>query len=210
MAIQQLPRELSRHAVYLSLRAARLPVDAGERLIHHDEDSGSIVGRAFDDFEAAVKIVAGSVLRDDEMTQEGRRERLRTTQLRKADDLETVPESERAEADQEFSRRRQRSAQQRREAEETLVDQIDETDERRQERKEAAARAETTRKRRIKQDEQGAKGQAAQRARKQRPEELRREEAALEKQRTALDAEQDVLETTKELDRSKQSRRNAS
>ena len=70
---------------------------------------------AFDSFEATVKQLAGSILHDDELTQDGRVGQARVAQLRKAVELDAVGEMRKTEADAEFEQRRQADEQRRQE-----------------------------------------------------------------------------------------------
>jgi hypothetical protein len=77
MNLQTLPRT----AVCTWLRAARVPVSAVARFNGNGSESPLLV--AFDAFEATVKQVAGSILRDDDLVREGRTERAHVRDSRK-------------------------------------------------------------------------------------------------------------------------------
>src|SRR5205085_11065608 len=85
MQLQQIPRTIVR----TWLRTARLPLDAVEAVVRrgeHDVEWPPAI--AFDSFEAAVKQFAGSLLHDDELTQDGQVAGARVAALRKAVELE--------------------------------------------------------------------------------------------------------------------------
>jgi hypothetical protein len=114
MQLQRIPRTI----VSTWLRTARLPLEAVEAVVRRGErDVEWPPAIAFDSFEAAVKQLAGSILHDDELTQDGRLGQARVAQLRKAVELDAVATQRKAQADAEFQQRRQTDEQHRQEVE---------------------------------------------------------------------------------------------
>ncbi len=112
MQMQRIPRTVVR----TWLRTARLPLDAVEAVVRRgDHDVEWPPAIAFDAFEATVKQFAGSILRDEELVQDGRVGQARVAQLRKAVELDAVAAQRKAGADAEFAQRRQIDEQHRRE-----------------------------------------------------------------------------------------------
>jgi hypothetical protein len=112
MQLQRIPRTI----VCTWLRTARLPLDAVEAVVHrgeHDVEWPPAI--AFDSFEATVKQFAGSILHDDELTQDGRLAQARVAQLREAVELDAVAEQHKTKAEAEFEERRQADEQHREE-----------------------------------------------------------------------------------------------
>jgi hypothetical protein len=112
MQLQRIPRTI----VCTWLRTARLPLDAVEAVVHrgeHDVEWPPAI--AFDSFEATVKQFAGSILHDDELTQDGRLAQARVAQLREAVELDAVAEQHKTQAEAEFEERRQADEQHREE-----------------------------------------------------------------------------------------------
>ncbi len=114
MQFQRIPRTI----VCTWLRTARLPLDAVEAVVRRGEhDIEWPPAIVFDSFEASVKQLAGSIFRDDELTQDGRVGQTRVAQLRKAIELDTVAAQHKVQADAEFEQRRQADERHRQEVE---------------------------------------------------------------------------------------------
>ena len=112
MQLQQIPRTL----VCTWLRTVRFPLDAVEAVVRRGEyDLEWPPAIAFDSFEATVKQLAGSILRDDELTRDGQVGQARVAQLRKAVELDAVAAQRKTEADAEFEQRRRADEQRRQE-----------------------------------------------------------------------------------------------
>jgi hypothetical protein len=87
MHIQHFPGTVVR----TGLGVVRLPLTAVEVIAGHNQDGTAWPpSLAFESFEAAAKQVAGSLLRDDTLVQEGRLAQAKVAQLRKATELEAV------------------------------------------------------------------------------------------------------------------------
>src|SRR4051812_30200932 len=113
MAFQQL-QQLPGTLVRTGLQAARLPLNAAESVLRRGEQSGEWAPAiAFDGIEASVKRVAGSLLRDDTLVQEGRLEQAKVDKLRKAARLEAIAREHEQAADTEYRQRVQTDEQRR-------------------------------------------------------------------------------------------------
>src|SRR4051794_27129988 len=113
MQLQRIPRTI----VCTWLRAARVPLDAVEAILRRGEhDVEWHPALAFASFEATVKQVAGSLLDDDELTEEGQVGQARVAQLRKAEELGAVAAQRKQQADAEFLERRRNDEEQKLEA----------------------------------------------------------------------------------------------
>jgi len=188
---------LPKAAVNGYLRALRLPLDVVASVANRDKDAEWPPALAFDAFEAQVKGLLGSILRDEDLLQEASRERTRIDQLRRAMNLEAEAEARRQQADQELAQRREQ-AQQKAETAEELAEQR----EQRLEQEKAEA------KRRV-QNETAEKKQKARKAADARQDRIddiardadedriRAEREALAERKEALEATGDALELDK-------------
>jgi len=98
------------------LSAARLPLDAAARIGGQQANEQWPPALAFEGLEANVETVVGSLLRDDALVESGRLRRAKVARLRKAGELEAVADATRAEARDEFAKRREQTDQKRRDA----------------------------------------------------------------------------------------------
>jgi hypothetical protein len=195
-SLQQVPRAVVRSA----LRVSRLPLQAVATVAAGGEHAAEWPPTlAFDAFEAQVKQVAGALLRDDELTQEGRLETAKVAQLRKAAELETVAERRAAtaaaqhEAEERAARdRRRRTEREASEAEKALererAAREREVEQEARREREQARRAEAAAQKAVERQER-----AAERTR------VEKERAALRKERDAVAAKRQTLETGKRI-----------
>src|SRR4051794_6505497 len=103
MAVTDVPRTF----VNLSLQGLRLPLSAVERLTHHTAQEGSWPPAvAFEQLESTTRQFVGTLLRDDELVAEGRRQQAHARQVADALRLEAEAEQERLQADQQLADRR--------------------------------------------------------------------------------------------------------
>lgn len=98
------------------LSAARLPLDAAARIGGQQANEQWPPALAFEGLEANVETVVGSLLRDDALVESGRLRRAKVARLRKAGELEAVADATRAEARDEFAKRREQTEKKRRDA----------------------------------------------------------------------------------------------
>jgi len=102
-------KEVPRTVVRTWLSAARLPLRAVQVVAHgSDQETEWPAVLAYESFEANVKQLTGSVLRDDELVQEGRTIQAKVGQLRTAAQLETIAERRKATVAQSSTRRERR------------------------------------------------------------------------------------------------------
>jgi hypothetical protein len=202
MELQTIPRAY----VTVALRTARLPLIALERVAHRETDDTWPPGLAFDDFESRVKLVVGSVLRDDVLVHQGRLEQARVGELRDAIQLETVAEQTRAEAEQTYKARTEASEHKRQEAVRRARQREAGVE---RQRREAAAKADAEARRReqqAQQIEQERKRVIAKKARASKANAIAKEKAALTTAKSATVAKADALATEKKLRAAKAAR----
>lgn len=203
MRLQAIPRT----AVRTYLRAARLPFTAVGALLRPDKQQEWPPMLAFETFEASVKQFVGTVLRDEELVHEGRLAKTKVAQLRKAVELDTIGEQQRAQADAEFEQRRVADAQRREElqrqaAERDAALNRQKTEENRRVDDKARKRAEAVRETQAVRDKEVAKQQRAARSTR-----VRAERRALSTARRSAAAHNDVTRIDSELQRTR-ARRN--
>jgi len=195
---------LPRVAVTNYLRLLRVPVDAAGSLTKHDETWPPAL--AFDAFEAQVLRLLGSVLRDDELVQDARRQQLRVDQLRRAERLEAEAETRRREADTELEERRDQAKEK-----------AEQAQERKEQEKERVAKQTQQAERKARQEAQAKDQKAKQAAEarearletRQRDAEAKRlaaERTALEERREALEVAGSALDVDKAADAVKERR----
>ncbi|MDQ1397802.1 MAG: hypothetical protein QOG64_3061, partial [Acidimicrobiaceae bacterium] len=132
-------QEINRFFVRTSLQAARLPLQAAEAVLHRgDQTDEWPPSLAFDGFEASVKQIVGSVLRDKTLVEEGRLEQAKVAQLRKAAELETLADQRKVEADTKFQQRREADEQRRRQVEQETAQREQKLDQEKAEKKRQA------------------------------------------------------------------------
>jgi hypothetical protein len=184
MLIQDQLQEIPRTVVRTWLRAARLPLQAVEAVVHrgeHDQEWPPVL--AFDAFESQVKQLAGSALHDDELLEEGRLIQAKVAQLRKAAELETVAERREAIAAAKFEARRETAEQRRRRVEREAT-----------QRERALERDAAAKKQQVEQEAQRKKQQAARADAASRKAVARQERAAAS---TRIAAERESLRKEK-------------
>jgi colicin import membrane protein len=204
MQIQQIPRTV----IKTYLRAARLPLNAAESVLHRGEQTSEWAPTlAFDGAEASVKQVLGSLLRDDALVEEGRLAQAKVAQLRKAAELEAVAEQHKAEADMNYEQRKQadeqrrKQVQQQADAREAQVKR-QRAEEKRKADEEARRKAQAAAKAQEATDKAIAKQERAARATR-----LAAEQDALAEERKAVSAKAAVIDLDKKLDQSKAARK---
>lgn len=183
--------DLPRTIVRRGLQSLRLPLDVAEAIARRagaDVDETWLPAVAYAGFEADAKRLLGSLLRDDELLEDGRRQRLRAAKLRQAMHLQAVADGTRDRADTRLEQRREAAARQRRAITEAATE------------AEHAVESETARAR-TKVERQAAQRRRAEAAveaereevvekveREARRRTLAEEAAALEKERQAVEA----------------------
>ncbi len=104
---------IPRTAVKATLLGLRLPICGVEALTGQTGNASWPPAIAFEGFEAGVKQVVGSILRDEELVDEGRIQQAKVTELRRAVELEVQADQTRAAAARELRERRARAKEER-------------------------------------------------------------------------------------------------
>jgi hypothetical protein len=166
------------------LTVLRLPLMVTRRIAKQRGNEKWPPALAFERFEAGVETLAGSLLRDQALTQTGRLRQAKVGQLRKAAELETLAGQEENQADERLEQRRKQVTEER-----------EETQRRAEQRKRELERQAELHERKV--EKKAEKRAAASRQAKAAEEKaIAREERAAKKQ--ALDAEARAQDVTKE------------
>jgi len=189
MSVKENVKAVPRVVVGGYLKGLRLPLAAVERVSGQRGNESWAPALAFEGFEANVETVVGGLLRDDTLVDRGRLRQAKLAQLRKAVELETVAEQERARADRELAERQRRADAKREQAEQTAEQrerQVERAAEQRdrQVQQQAARKAATARKVKAEQDK-AVRGQE----RAAKLEALSKETEAIGATKEALDAQ---------------------
>ncbi|HZU79927.1 MAG TPA: hypothetical protein VE991_08415 [Acidimicrobiales bacterium] len=204
VAITEFPRALVRQG----LRGLRLPLEVAETVARRagvDIDETWLPAVAYEGFEADAKRLLGSLLRDDELIQDGRRQRARAAELRQAMSLQALAEGTRARADARLKARRQAATEQREAISEAAQEQEQKVREQRARAKGRVRREAEGRKRAVEEIEAERDEAVNEIEREARRRQLAEETAALEKERRAVEAKgraralADAEEQVKEL-----------
>lgn len=209
MEITAMPRTIVRQG----LRGLRVPLDVTESLARRagvDIDEHWLPSVMFEGFEADTKRVLGSLLRDDELTEEGRRQRAKAAELRQALRLEAVAGGTRARADARLKQRRQAAAQQRKAIAEAARETGQSIEEKRR-KDHAKAQREAEHLEEVAEEVDEARNKEVARAeREARRQQLAEETAALAKERRALEAEDKVRALSEAEEHLREQRRSGS
>jgi hypothetical protein len=182
--VQTLPRTI----VNTYLSAARLPLNVVAKARGQQDNEQWPPALAFEGFEAGVETVVGSLLRDDELVEAGRLRQAKIAQLRKAAYLETVADTKREQADQEFAQRREQAEQKRRAAERRAQQREQKVEQDAQQKKAAVDRAAAKKKTAARRTAAAQEEVVDRRERAATVQSLDREAKALQAQQEALDA----------------------
>ena len=206
MQLQLIPRITVRTA----LNATRLPLTAAEAVFGKGDDQEWPPAIAWEKFEGSVKQVAGTVLRDDELVEEGRLIHAKAAQLAQAADLEAMAEQHRVEAQSTFQARRQADEQRRQEIEAEAKRKQEQLEQAKAEKKRAAdAQAREAKAAARKADAETAKA-VARDERRAKTAALKAEREAVEQERKAVQAESTLLDVEETLESTRQARKSAS
>jgi len=204
MNVQMLPRTL----VHTYLSVARMPLSAVAKARGQQDNEQWPPALAFEGFEAGVETVLGSLLRDEELVEAGRLRQAKVAQLRKAAYLETVADTKRERADQEFAQRREQAEKKRLDAKRRAEQREQQVEQQAQQRKVAADRAAAKKKTAARKTAAAQEEVIERRERATTVQSLDREAQALKVQQEALDAAktadviEESIEGTKEARRS--------
>jgi hypothetical protein len=104
---------IPRTAVKATLMGFRLPLCGAEALTGQSGNASWPPAVAFEGFEAGVKQIVGSMLRDEELVEEGRIQQAKVTELRRAAELEVVADQKRETGDRDLLARQARAQEER-------------------------------------------------------------------------------------------------
>jgi hypothetical protein len=202
MQLHTLPRAY----LNVSLHVARLPVTAIELLAGHSTDSSWPPSLAFESFEANVRQVVGSLLRDDQLTEQGRLSSAKVAELRQAARLEATADQRRMAADRTFEQRQLDAEEKRAQADERSAERQASVERREQQEKAKVAS-------RTRAQAQRAGARAAERQqrlteqeRAVRAETVTTQRAAVRRKKSANSAAAEVVDLDKKISRSKSAR----
>jgi hypothetical protein len=117
MSITTLQRSINRRLIDTNLQVLRLPLTAVERITNKTEVSDWPPAVAFESFEATAKKVLGSILRDDELVEQGRLLEAKVSELAEAERLETKADMQREAAAAELQQKQEAATRAREAAE---------------------------------------------------------------------------------------------
>lgn len=206
MQLQLIPRITVRTA----LNATRLPLTAAEAIFGKSEDQEWPPAIAWEKFEGSVKQVAGTVLRDDELVEEGKLIHAKAAQLAQAADLEAMAEQHRVEAESTFQARRQADEQRRRAIEDEAKHKQQQLEQAKAEKKRAAEAEARQAKAAARKAEQAAEKAVARDERRAKTVALEAERDAVAAERKAVKAESTLLDVEETLESTRQARKSAS
>ena len=111
-------RSIRRTTVLSVLEGMRLPLSTAQRLAGQTANEVWAPALLFEDFQSHALQFAGSVLRDDELSERGRLQAAKLSEIRRSIELETEAEQTRREADAKLERDRAAARDERARAEE--------------------------------------------------------------------------------------------
>lgn len=177
-----------RAAVHGYLHLLRLPVGAAGRVLHRNDSSPWAPAVAFEAFEARVKDVAGSFLRDEDLRQESVLQTARVEQLRKGAENLAAAEAKQAVADRQLDERQESAAEKDERAKTEAAAKKASIQRNRAQAKEATRRRTTRQKRSAARAEQSRQDAVADEATEAKAETLAAERTALLERQQAAEA----------------------
>lgn len=206
MDIQQLPRKV----VGTYLQALRLPISVAETALRRrgNDAEGWAPALAFDSFGANVKQLVGSVVGDPELSDQGRLQQAKVTELRRAAELKAEAEARKVAAEAELRERRKASAARRERVERTAEATEAGLDQERRNREHRLEVEAAHREQAAAEAEAAAKEAVARQKRAARATRVAAEREAQAEERRAVEAKGEVVALEGELQASKQTRRN--
>lgn len=206
MHIQQLPRKV----VGTYLQALRLPISVAETALRRGRDDAEGWGPAlaFDSFGANVKQLVGSVVGDRELSDQGRLQQAKVTELRRAAELRAEAEARKVAADAELRERREDGDARRERVERTAQATEAGLDQQRRQREQRLEAEAARREQAAAEAEAAAKKAVARQERAARATRVAAEREAQLEERRAVEAKGEVVALEGELEASKQARRN--
>jgi hypothetical protein len=200
-------RRITREALDLSLKATRLPLTTYETVLRRGADNSAwppVV--AFDSFEGTVKQFVGSLVRDEQLVEQGHLLKAKVGQLRKAVELEALAQDERRTAKAELEARRQRDEEQRKQIEQQTAVGEQRLEQQERARKQQVAEQAGNKKAQARKTEAAVEKALTKQERNAQRTKLNAESDALAAERRALAAQTDVLELDEKIDSLKEAR----
>ena len=194
MSLQTIPRRV----IHTYLSVARMPLHAAAKASGQQGNEQWPPALVFENLEAQVESVLGSLLRDDDLVDSGRLRQAKVAQLRKAAQLEAVADSEREVAQQEFRERREEAEAKKHAAEERAEQREQQIEHEAQQRKAKVEQKAAKQAAAARQTKAAQEKVIERRGRAAATQALAEEAEALEKQQEALDAAKtvEVIEET--------------
>ena len=202
MSLQTIPRTAVRS--WLSL--VRLPLSAAEVVVRK-QGSDWPPAVAFEGFEAGVKRSVGSLLKDGQLQQEGTLGGAKVSQLRRAAELESEAEEQRAEAEARFEDRKETVQERNRRLEKQQQEREAKLAQEQAERKQAIEATARKKEEAAEKAAQVRKDAVAAQERQARASRLAAESEALESERDAVAAKGTVRNVDQALNATKAARK---
>ena len=205
MQIKTIPRV----AVKSALDAMRVPLTTVERLSGQQKNQAWPPALLFEGFEANAKQVAGAVLRDQELVEEGRIQNVKLSELRRAAELKVKAEQTREQAEAELNQQHEAAERQREQAEQQARQREEQIEQRKREEQqrvereareaaEAVAKADKAREERVAATERRARLASAD-----------AETTALTKQKKAVESVEKVVQIADAVETKKAQRKSS-
>jgi len=205
MQLQTIPRAY----VCASLQVSRIPLSVAERATGNEGNEQWPPVLAFDAFQANVKQLLGSLLRDTDLVHQGELEQARVTTVREALHLEAVAAQTKAGAERSFQDRRTADEGKRQAAQERATRREQDADAKRSEAKRQAAAEARSRDEQGRRQEQKREDDLAKAERAAKASSIGNERKALAASKRATAAKALAIETDRKL-RATKARRTAS
>jgi hypothetical protein len=203
MQIQTIPRT----SVRLTLGAARLPLTVAETVLNRNGADEWPPVIAFDQFEATLKQVVGSVFRDGDLVEEGRLSAARVARLREALALEATAHRLAGDADARLARRREEEEAELERTEQELAERRQAIAEDEQRRRREADERRRDEEQRVRAERAEERDTAARKERAGRSAQISKEQATLAKEKRAAEAKKRVHEVDAQIEKTKSARR---
>ena len=185
-------KTIQRTAVKSALDAIRVPLSTVERLTGQSKNEAWPPALMFEGFQAGAKEFAGALLRDEELLSEGRLQRTKVSELRRAAELKVQAEQTREQADAQLAQQHE-AAEREREAAETQAREREAAIAKRKREAEAKAEADAQRQaQEVAKADKAREERAAAVERKARLASAEAESAALAKERKAVASVENV------------------
>jgi colicin import membrane protein len=189
-----------------SIRLARFPADSALKLAGNSSAAG-MAKLGLDRVEAAVRAGAGTVLRDEGLVHEARRQDTATAERKRAAELRAQAEQKEQEARQQAQAREQEAAERRQQAAQAAEKRKRSADQKRKAAKSQAAESAQARKENAEKAAAAEKEAAQESARRDQLDHLETKREALEEREGALTASQEAQRLADAASRAKADRK---